>query len=47
MDLDDGGENPSIAVRSSISGEARQVILEVTNYRARWASRAKWIATQS
>ena len=40
MDSDDGGENPSIAVRSSISGEARRVILEVTDYRARWASRA-------
>jgi hypothetical protein len=39
MDSDDGGENPSIAVRSSISGESRQVILEVTYYRARWASR--------
>ena len=40
MDSDDGGENPSIAVRSSISGEARQGVLEVANYRARWARRA-------
>ena len=45
MDSNDGGENPSIAVRSSISGEARQGVLEVTNYRAPLGKPGKWTRT--